>query len=309
MFKIGLVGTGIIADFHKKAIDKNSEVIITAVCDIDIRKAENAAEGTNASVYTDYKEMAEKESLDCVILNLPHFLHRDVTVYFLNKGISVLVEKPMANTVAECEEMIEAANKTSAKFGIGHVQKYFDCYRMVKDIVDKNTLGKLCSITETRNIHYFTDVRPKWFLNKKLAGGGIGSHVLDGLVQNDLALVQLDAGLLCQSLRNFGIGNGTEQTAVAAALGGDGDGQFPQLLGNSQCLSLFPGNALLGSLVVHTHGVDGIGGSLDGQLLGQHKVAGVAVGNLDHLALLALALHILQQNNLHILILLWDYCS
>ena len=63
MFKIGLVGTGIIADFHKKAIDKNSEVIITAVCDIDIRKAENAAERTNASVYTDYKEMAEKESL------------------------------------------------------------------------------------------------------------------------------------------------------------------------------------------------------------------------------------------------------
>lgn len=173
MFKIGLVGTGIIADFHKKAIAKNDEVTITAVCDIDIQKAENAAEGINASIYTDYKEMAEKESLDCVILNLPHFLHRDVTVYFLNKGISVLVEKPMANTVAECEEMIEAASKTSAKFGIGHVQKYFDCYRMVKDIVDKNTLGKLCSITETRNIHYFTDVRPKWFLDKKLAGGGI----------------------------------------------------------------------------------------------------------------------------------------
>ena len=173
MFKIGIVGTGIIANYHKKAIAKNDEVTITAVCDIDIQKAESAAEGTNASVYTDYKEMAEKESLDCVILNLPHFLHRDVTVYFLNKGISVLVEKPMANTVAECEEMIEAARRTSAKFGIGHVQKYFDCYRMVKDIVAKNTLGKLCSITETRNIHYFTEVRPKWFLNKKLAGGGI----------------------------------------------------------------------------------------------------------------------------------------
>ena len=173
MFKIGLVGTGIIADFHKKAIAKNDEVTITAVCDIDIQKAENAAEGTNASVYTDYKGMSENECLDCVILNLPHFLHRDVTIHFLNKGISVLVEKPMANTAKECEEMIEAANKTSAKFGIGHVQKYFDCYRIVKDIIEKNTLGKLCSITETRNIHYFTDVRPKWFLNKKLAGGGI----------------------------------------------------------------------------------------------------------------------------------------
>lgn len=186
MFKIGLVGTGIIAESHKDAILKTDELKITAVCDIDPQKAETAAEGTDANIYTDYREMAKKEDLDCVILNLPHFLHKEVSVYFLQKGISVLVEKPMANTVSECEEMIAAAKKSSAKFGIGHVQKYFDCYRILKDIIDSGKLGKLCSITETRNIHYFTEVRPKWFLNKKLAGGGIVmnycAHTLDKII-------------------------------------------------------------------------------------------------------------------------------
>ena len=186
MFKIGLVGTGIIAESHKDAILKTDELKITAVCDIDPQKAETAAEGTGANIYTDYREMAKKEDLDCVILNLPHFLHKEVSVYFLQKGISVLVEKPMANTVSECEEMIAAAKKSSAKFGIGHVQKYFDCYRILKDIIDSGKLGKLCSITETRNIHYFTEVRPKWFLNKKLAGGGIVmnycAHTLDKII-------------------------------------------------------------------------------------------------------------------------------
>ena len=53
----------------------------------------------------------------------------------------------------------------------------------------------------------------------QLAGCGIGTHILDGLVQYDLALIQLDTGLLGQSLGNFCIGDGTEQTAVSAAFG------------------------------------------------------------------------------------------
>ena len=53
----------------------------------------------------------------------------------------------------------------------------------------------------------------------QLAGSGISTHILDGLVQYDLALIQLDTGLLGQSLGNFCIGDGTEQTAVSAAFG------------------------------------------------------------------------------------------
>ena len=76
----------------------------------------------------------------------------------------------------------------------------------------------------------------------QLAGNGVGAHILDGLAEHDLPLIQLDAGLLFQRFGDFRVGNGAEQPSVAAALGGDGDGQLPQLLGNSQSLCLFLGS-------------------------------------------------------------------
>ena len=213
MFRIALVGTGIIADFHKKAILKNSALKIIACCDIDPQKAKAAAEGTDAAIYTDYKQLAENENPDCVILNLPHFLHKDVSIYFLKKGISVLVEKPMANTVAECDEMISEAIKNSAKFGVGHVQKYFDCYRILKDVIASERLGKLCSITETRNIHYFTEVRPRWFLNKKLAGGGIVMNYCAHTLDKIFYATGLEVEKICAFGNNFVSDDDVEATA------------------------------------------------------------------------------------------------
>jgi predicted dehydrogenase len=182
MIRIGVVGAGIIGASHKKAILGNSECILAAACDLDVEKARAMAEGTDARVYTDYRVMAESEELDAVILNLPHFLHAPVSVYFLEKGIAVLVEKPMANTVAECDEMIAASKKSGAPLAVGHVQRYFNAYRALREIIASGKLGKLCQITETRNINYFPN-RPAWFLDKKKAGGGIimnyGAHTLD----------------------------------------------------------------------------------------------------------------------------------
>lgn len=182
MIRIGVVGAGIIGASHKKAILGNPECILAAACDLDVEKAKAMAEGTDARVYTDYRVMAESEELDAVILNLPHFLHAPVSVYFLEKGIAVLVEKPMANTVAECDEMIAASKKSGAPLAVGHVQRYFNAYRVLREIISSGKLGKLCQITETRNINYFPN-RPAWFLDKKKAGGGIimnyGAHTLD----------------------------------------------------------------------------------------------------------------------------------
>lgn len=182
MFKIGIVGAGIIAVQHKDAIVKHPKAELAAVCDIDISKAEKCAEGTNAAVYADFKEMADKESLDAVIINLPHFLHRDAAVYFLERGINTLCEKPMAINTRECGEMKAAAEKGGSKLVIGHMQRYQPAHRELKKIIDEKRLGELCLVTETRNIDYFHN-RPAWFLDKKKAGGGIVmnycAHTLD----------------------------------------------------------------------------------------------------------------------------------
>lgn len=182
MFKIGMVGAGAIGRSHKRAIDENPDCTLVAVCDINEENSAMVAEGTDAKIYDDYKKMAEEETLDVVIINLPHFLHKDVSICFLEKGINVLVEKPMANTKAECDEMTAAAEKSGALLVVGHVQKYYDCYRVLRDMIKEGRFGKLCSITEERNQDYFPN-RPAWFLDKKQSGGGIitnfGAHTLD----------------------------------------------------------------------------------------------------------------------------------
>lgn len=182
MYKIGVVGAGKVALAHKKAILGHEQCCLAAICDTVVDKAKKLAEGTDARIYDNYETMQEKEALDAVILNLPHFLHEKVSVYFLDRGISALVEKPMAISTEECDAMIAAAKRSGAKLGVGHVQRYHRCYSIVKQMIGSKQLGELCGIREVRNVDYFTN-RPAWFLDKALAGGGIlmnfGAHTLD----------------------------------------------------------------------------------------------------------------------------------
>ncbi|MBR2883178.1 MAG: Gfo/Idh/MocA family oxidoreductase [Clostridia bacterium] len=182
MIQIGIVGAGIIGKEHSDAILKNNDCVLAAVADIDEAKAKEIAQEHNAPYFTDYKKMAEYAKMDAVILNLPHYLHCEVCTYFLNKGINVLVEKPMAMNVEECDKMIAAAKKSGSKLAVGHVQRYFSALREIKKIIESKKFGKLCMIREVRNVNYLPN-RPGWFLKKELSGGGIvmnyGAHTLD----------------------------------------------------------------------------------------------------------------------------------
>ncbi len=182
MYKIGVVGAGKIAGVHKRAVLGHGQCQLVAVCDIAVEKAKKLAEGTDARVYDNYETMQAMEELDGVILNLPHFLHQQASVYFLDRGISVLVEKPMAISTRECDAMIAAAERSGAKLAVGHMQRYLQCYRILRQMIQSKRLGELCGIREVRNCDYFTN-RPAWFLDRALSGGGIlmnfGAHTLD----------------------------------------------------------------------------------------------------------------------------------
>ena len=182
MIKIGMIGAGAIALAHADAIAENQDCKLEVVCDIDISKAEKVAIKHNATVVTDYKKI---NIVDAVIINLPHYLHCESSCFFLEKGISVLVEKPMANTLDECDKMIKTAKMNNAKLAVGHVQKYFSANREMKKLIESERIGKLCMIHEVRNIDYLSG-RPRWFMKKSMSGGGIvmnyGAHSLDRIL-------------------------------------------------------------------------------------------------------------------------------
>ena len=183
MNKIAIVGTGIIGLSHIEALKQIEGYELACLCDINEAAVKPLAEENNVPYVLDYKEIPAKFDIDAVILNLPHSLHCESTVFFLDNGINVLIEKPMANTTEECEIMIEAAKRSGKKLAVAHIQRYFNAIAKMKEIFDSGVLGKFCMYTGCRSINYFNDSRPRWFLNKKLSGGGIfmnfGAHQLD----------------------------------------------------------------------------------------------------------------------------------
>lgn len=185
MLKVAIVGTGIIGISHLKAIKNTGVCQLCALCDINEASVKGLAEENQVPYFLDYHDMPGKLDVDAVILNLPHDLHCESTVFFLEQGIHVLVEKPMANTVEECERMIAAAEKNKCKLAVGHVQRYYKVNTYLKEAIEQGFYGKLCMITGYRSTNYFEEDRPRWFLDKKKAGGGIGinygAHALDTL--------------------------------------------------------------------------------------------------------------------------------
>ncbi len=206
MLKLAIVGTGIIVKNHIDAIIKMPDKIkIVAVCDINEEKAKTWGEELSVPYFTDYKDIVANVACDAVLLNLPHGLHCDVSIYFLDAGKHVLVEKPMANTVEECDRMIEAAKRNNKKLAVGHIQRFQASIIYAKEMIESEELGKLCMYSEVRTIDYFLPNRPKWFTDKKMAGGGIvmnyGAHAFDKLYSAIGAdIVSIDAS--CGNIKN-----------------------------------------------------------------------------------------------------------
>ena len=114
--KVGIIGCGGIANGkHMPSIKKVQNLEMVAFCDIIRERAEKAAReyGTpDAKVYTDYKEMLKDESINNVRVLTPNRLHAQISIDAMRAGKHVLCEKPMANTLEECEAMVRAAEES-----------------------------------------------------------------------------------------------------------------------------------------------------------------------------------------------------
>lgn len=183
MIKVGLIGCGKISERHISAFSKIKEAKITAVCDISSEKVAYAAELTGAQKYSDYIDMIDNAELDLAVVNLPHSLHNPCVCECARRGLDVFLEKPMGISVKDCDEMIAACKEAGIMLWVGHGQSFEPVNIRAKEIVESGKLGKLISVTETRNTIYFTEDRPRWFLDKNISGGGImvnlGAHTLD----------------------------------------------------------------------------------------------------------------------------------
>lgn len=185
--RIGIIGCGFIAGVHARVLVENPNVELVAVCDLAEDRARSLAGKYGAkNHYTDFHEMLERESIDAVEILLPHHLHVEVTVAAAEAGKHLLVEKPMATNVYECDRMIQAARKAGVKLMIAHNKRFDSHNELLKKLVDEGRLGTIVLARSVYSINLKTlqDLIPsKWRLQRKKAGGGVltdmAVHYLD----------------------------------------------------------------------------------------------------------------------------------
>ncbi len=144
-----IVGCGRVSDLHFRAFLENPNATVYAICDVDINKAqEKAAEWSvpKERVYSDFSMMLKNDQIDAVELLVPHHLHAPLTIEAAEAGKHISVQKPMANSLKECDEMIAATRKAGVKFRIFENFRFYPPYILAKTMIDEGKLGRISSI-------------------------------------------------------------------------------------------------------------------------------------------------------------------
>ena len=123
--KTAVVGVGSLGQHHARnyaEIVQTGMTEFVGVCDSNEENARAIAEKNNCEYFTDWRELLGK--VDAVSIVTPTETHCEIACAFLEKGVNVLVEKPIARTLAEVDKMIEAAEKSGAKLMVGHLERF-----------------------------------------------------------------------------------------------------------------------------------------------------------------------------------------
>ena len=120
--KVGVVGVGHVGRHHARILAERSDVELVAVADIDADRAGTVASETGAGAETDAHALLGR--VDAVTVAVPTEAHDTVALPFLDAGVPVLVEKPIAATVPRATTMVEAARRSGATLGVGHSERY-----------------------------------------------------------------------------------------------------------------------------------------------------------------------------------------
>jgi phthalate 4,5-cis-dihydrodiol dehydrogenase len=182
--KLGIVGIGVGASEILPQMEQIPEFELTAAADVNPRVLETFHQRYGAKTYGSIEKLCADPDVEAVWVSTPNKFHAAHTIYAADHGKHVVVEKPMAISLAEAEKMIEASIKNKIKLLCGHTQSFGPHIRTMRKIIRSGELGKLCAL----HVWAYTD----WMLRPRTAeeldinqGGGVpyrqGPHQIDTL--------------------------------------------------------------------------------------------------------------------------------
>jgi predicted dehydrogenase len=191
--KFAIIGCGRISYKHVEALAKNHEgAELAATCDVDIEKAEakkkEYIEKTGASensvhTYTNYKEMLKKEDIDVVTIATESGYHAEIAIYSMKKGVNALVEKPMALSIEDSNEMIKTAKENNVKLGVCHQNRFNKPIKKLRTAVEEGKFGRIINGTArvlwNRNMGYYEQA--PWRGTWELDGGTLMNQCIHNI--------------------------------------------------------------------------------------------------------------------------------
>jgi UDP-N-acetylglucosamine 3-dehydrogenase len=175
--RCGVIGLGWFGEHHVDTLQQLPLVEVTAVCTRrDERVKEIAVKYDIPKAYTDYRKLLADGDIDMVSIVTHVKDHLKPTVDALRAGKHVFLEKPMADSVEECDRILDEERKTDKCFMVGHICRFDTVYALAKEEIEAGNLGSIISMHSRRNL-------AKWIteshLHKVSALFGDGVHDLD----------------------------------------------------------------------------------------------------------------------------------
>ncbi|MFZ2096251.1 MAG: Gfo/Idh/MocA family oxidoreductase [Anaerolineales bacterium] len=177
--RVAIVGCGRISDLHQLGYHERTDARILAVCDTNRRRANQKAKVWEVEkVYTDYQQMLEDKNIDLVELLTPHHLHCPMTVQAAQAGKHISVQKPMALSAGEADEMIAAANAAGVMLRVYETFVYYAPAVQARAMIEAGEIGEVRAVrmhvsTGTGDTAWKVPLSAwLWRFNEKQCGGG-----------------------------------------------------------------------------------------------------------------------------------------
>ena len=166
---VGIIGAGNVAQGHVRGIEANDTIRLAAVMDIDAGRAEAFANEHGARAYSGLDDLLNDPDVDAVHVCSIHKAHVEQVVAAAQAGKHVLVEKPMALSVAECDCMIAACETAGVVLMVGQVMRHFPVNLKVKEMIQAGAIGRVGHMIRRRYSNFDPPGR-SWYLDLELGG-------------------------------------------------------------------------------------------------------------------------------------------
>ena len=150
MLKLGIVGCGAISKKHLTAILDNKEFYkLTAVCDLDQERATTLADqynnttGYDVMVFSNFHDLIETADIDVLTVSTSSSLHHQFTKLALQNNLHVILEKPMALSIGDGNEIIELSQKNDRKVSVCYISRFYPHFQRIKQIIEEGKIGRI----------------------------------------------------------------------------------------------------------------------------------------------------------------------